>query len=406
MSPYPLVVFGDDWGRHVSSMQHLLRHLFASHPTIWVNGIGHRVPALSDAQRAWKKFRDISRPRTGAAVNSIQHATSNGDGSMDAALPTSAPRSVVHPMVVPLHHWSGVERLNAWSLTRAIRGALAGAGLGRPVVITGTPPSVAVLGKLDEIATIYFCMDDWAHLPTVSPHMLLPLERRLLAGADAVVATARTLMQLKVPENGRIHYLPQGVNFEHFSTRRAVPGDIMHLPRPWIGFAGGVGPALDVDVIHALAAEFPRGSIILVGPEQEGLGDIRAPNIHRLGARPYDVLPAYVQAFDVGIIPYLRNAWTESVDPLKLLEYLAAGIPVITTDLPEVRKYSTSVRIADGVPAFVAHARDIMVDEQPGGRSIRQAVAAANTWQARAAEFQGIMDDVVQAKLSPRGVTA
>lgn len=394
---HPLVVFGDDWGRHVSTMQHMLRHLFSDHPTIWVNGIGHRVPRMSDAGRAWNKLRDIAR----GPVSSVIDVGSTPVVDTSSA----APLRIIHPRVLPWHHWPGVEQFNSRSLTRDITSALRQCGLGRPVIITGSPPSVSVFGKLDEVATIYICMDDWAHLPTVSPAMLLPLEQRLLHRADAVVATARALTQSKVPQSGRVHYLPQGVNFEHFSAARPLPHDIEHLPRPWIGFAGGVGPAVDPEIIHGLAREFPHGSIILVGPEQDGLARLAGSNIHRMGSRPYAVLPAYVQAFDVGIIPYVRNPWTEAVDPLKLLEYLAAGIPVVTTDLPEIRKYADSVQIAADVRTFVAAVRAALTEDSESSRRARQAVALQNTWSARADEFRRVMDEVL-SRSRPRHALA
>jgi glycosyltransferase involved in cell wall biosynthesis len=393
MSDHPLIIFGDDWGRHVSSMQHLLRHLFADYRTIWINGIGHRVPELSDAKRAAQKVSKLLLRERGAA----QPAPSEKVQVVDVGS-TRQPDVLIHPAVLPLHHWKLAEKINRWSLKRAIDAALRQVGGGRPIFITGTPPSVSVLGQFNEIATIYICMDDWAHLPGVSPHMLLPLEQRLLAGTDVMVATARALTKLKVPRTGEVHHLPQGVNYEHFQKPRAVPADLARFPRPWIGFAGGVGPALDLDVIHAVAAAFPHGSVLLIGPQQPNLGEIRANNVHLLGPRPYAELPAYVQSFDVGMIPYVRNEWTESVDPLKLLEYLASGVPVVSTSLPEVHKYASQVSISNDPAVFTNFVAAAIAEGKERGLVARQALAAANTWPARAEQFRIIMEDLVARK--------
>lgn len=400
---HPLVIFGDDWGRHVSSMQHLLRHLFADHPTVWVNGIGHRVPGMADARRALQKVQKLAQRNQPQPQASAPVATSTLE---KLARGTGEPDVIVHPAVIPLHHWRVVELGNRLSLKRAIGKALQQVGGGRPIVITGTPPSVSVMGHLDELATIYICMDDWAHIPGVSPHMLLPLERRLLNETDALVATARALTKLKMPRNGQAHYLPQGVNYDHFERPRAIPADLAHLPRPWIGFAGGVGPALDLEVVHAVAAAFPKGSILLIGPRQPNLGTISAPNVHLLGPRPYAELPAYVQAFDAGMIPYVRNDWTESVDPLKLLEYLAAGIPVISTDLPEVHKYAEQVSISSDPAIFAGYVRDAVAEGKQSRLNVRQALAAQNTWRARAVQFQEIMNEIIVAKLGNSALAA
>jgi len=242
------------------------------------------------------------------------------------------------------------------------------------------------------VASVYFCMDDFLHLPNVSPEMLGPLERRLLERVDAVVATARTLTESKRPRSGRAYYLPQGVHYEHFATPRPPPADLAELPRPRIGFAGGVAAPVDVELVHRLAAAFPSGSVVLVGPVTLPRAALAAPNIHLLGPRAYRDLPGYLQAFDVGIVPYVLNAHTVAVDPLKLLEYLAAGIPVVTTNLPEVRKYAAAIAIGSTHDGFVAAVREAV--QRPGTPQRRQALAREHGWNRRAAELLGILAEV------------
>jgi glycosyltransferase involved in cell wall biosynthesis len=254
-----------------------------------------------------------------------------------------------------------------------------------------------VVGRLGELASVYFCMDDFRYLPNVSPEMLEPLERRLLDRVDGVVATARVLTESKRPRSGRVLYLPQGVNYEHFAERRPLPAEMAALPRPRIGFAGGLTTPVDLDLVRRLAAAHPGGSVVLVGPVFIDPRLIAAPNVHVLGPRPYRDLPAYVQGFDVGIIPYRLNAHTVAVDPLKLLEYLAAGIPVVTTDLPEVRKYRHAVAIADSHEAFLAAVRGAL-EPGPGALQRRQAEARRHGWDARAEELLRFCAEVVAAK--------
>jgi len=386
-----IVVFGDDWGRRVSTMQHLFRHIAATHPVIWVNGIGHRLPTLrpSDVRRAWRKARAM-----------LHGGATGSDGTVGIG---QNPRHIVHPRVLPWHHWPAVHALNTRSLVRAIREALALHGLAEPpLLVTGSPPSAGVLGRLGEAASVYFCMDDFLHLPNVSPGMLAPLEQRMLARVDAVVATARSLTESKRPASGRVYYLPQGVNYEHFATPRPVPPEVAVLPRPRIGFAGGLTTPVDLDLVRRLAAEHPTGSVVLVGPVFLDVHDLAAPNVHVLGPRPYRDLPAYVQAFDVGIIPYVLNEHTVAVDPLKLLEYLAAGIPVVTTDLPEVRKYRDAVTIAATPQAFVTAVRDAL-DAPDGSRAARRAVARNHGWDRRARELLGILTEVAGARPTVAG---
>jgi len=124
----------------------------------------------------------------------------------------------------------------------------------------------------------------------------------------------------------------------------------------------------------------------------------RRPNIHLLGNRSYDELPAYVQAFDVGIIPYVLNDWTRSVDPLKLLEYLAAGIPVVTTAIPEVFKYAEAVRIADTRERFEEAVAASLTDTGAAARAARQSVARKHTWESRADRLIEIVEQVASGR--------
>ena len=381
----PIVVFGDDWGRHVSTMQHLFRHVAKEHTVVWVNAIGHRIPRLrpTDAKRAWQKLRETLR----GSGTSLAGEVSFG----------ARPRDIILPKVLPWHHRPAVLALNTWSLVRAIRSALGRLGLREPpLLVTGSPPSVGVVGRLGEVASVYFCMDDFLHLPNVSADMLEPLERRLLDCVDAMIGTARILTESKRPRSGRVYYLPQGVNYEHFALPRPVPPELEHLPRPRIGFAGGLTTPVDLALLRRVANSYPEGSIVLVGPVGVDEAALDLPNIHLLGPRSYRDLPAYVQAFDVGIVPYLLNDHTVAVDPLKLLEYLAVGIPVVATDLPEVRKYSETVAIAATHDEFVAAVGNVLKNP-PNTPSQRQAVAQEHGWGRRADELVRILAEVVDS---------
>jgi glycosyltransferase involved in cell wall biosynthesis len=377
-----VVVFGDDWGRHVSSMQHLFRPLLERATILWVNGIGHREPGLSDFGRA------LAKARTMVTTQPKDRAKSQGP----------APREVISPKVLPWHLSPVVSRFNRWSLTRDIRHAIARHARGDVVLVTGSPPSASVVGRLGERASIYFCMDDFLEIPGTSPRMIAACERMLLSRVDAVVATAARLVETKRCASGRGYYLPQGVNFEHFATPQPVPPEMLGLPRPIVGFAGGIGTAVDAATVRAIAASNASGSVVLVGPLTLPRDAVSAPNVHLLGPRPYTALPAYVQAFDAGIIPYVENDWTRAVDPLKLLEYLAAGIPVVASPLPEVEKYRHLVRLARLGDEFVAATMEAIGGTTAEAREHGRRVAEANTWERRGERFLEILDEVLDSR--------
>ena len=312
------------------------------------------------------------------------------------------PQHIIEPRVLPWHGNRFASALNRASLKRDIRRALRRAGIRDFVLITGSPPSAPVVGECGESASVYFCMDDFLLLPGTTPRMIAPLEQELLRRVDAVVATAKRLVETKVSASGRGYYLPQGVNYEHFATRRELPAELRDLPRPIVGFAGGVGVAVDVPTLHAISAAIPHGSLVLVGPVTLPREMLRGTNIHVLGNRPYEELPGYVQAFDVGIIPYVENDWTRTVDSLKLLEYLASGIPVVASELPEVRKYSAAVTVA---PLGQPFAQAVVANLLPSG-SLRgaaaQSFAAQHSWERRGERLLEIVEEVRNAQDASR----
>lgn len=378
----PFVVLGDDWGRHVSTLQHLFRQIVPRHPVVWVDSFGHRLPGLrlADVRRAAEKMRAMARPR-------------------GIETPDRGPAARVVPRALPWHNVARVRAANAWSIRRDVQRALRGISAAEPpVLVTATPTVPELVGALGERATIYFCMDDYGELPNTSARMLAPLENRLLERVDAVVATAQRLVERKRPRSGQAYHLPQGVNYEHFATPRECPPELASLPRPIIGFAGGVSPCCDFPLLRKVAVALPEASIVLVGPVMVELGAERLPpNVHVVGNRPYAALPAYVQAFDVGLIPYILNDWTASVDPLKLLEYLAAGVPVVTTPLPEVQKYASVVRQGATPETFLSAVRAALRCSE-SERALGRETAASNTWMRRAEQFLDVVAGTCAAR--------
>jgi glycosyltransferase involved in cell wall biosynthesis len=363
-------------------MQHLFRQIMPDYPVVWVNSFGHRVPrvTLYDLKRAAAKLRAMV---WGSA------------GSGEPGLLQERPAALVEPKALPWHHVPLVHALNTRSLLWDTRRALQRVAPSRPpVLVTGTPAAAGVVGALGEQASIYFCMDNYAELPGVSRTLVDPLERALLGKVGAVVATAAALQESKRPASARAFYLPQGVNFEHFATPQPLPPELARLSSPRIGFAGGVSECCDLALIQAVAAANPQGSVVLVGPVSVDLSVLTSPNIHVLGNRPYATLPAYVQAFDVGIIPYVLNDWTRAVDPLKLLEYLAAGIPVVSTPIPEVHKYASVITCASGAAEFARAAVAACAGDRLELRRARQDVARQQTWEQRATQFLTIVRDL------------
>lgn len=282
---------------------------------------------------------------------------------------------------------------------RAYRAARC-AGVSAPVMWVSYPLVVPDTPDGERSVLVYDCMDRWTDFPNMMSDaswrkLIGDQEQALVERADVVLCSAEGLFEAKRRVAvGRTHLVRNGADVEHFApSGRSVPGDIAQLPHPMLGYVGAVAEWVDFDLLRSVALLRPEWSIVLVGPVFQGqtMGDVRAlrlvedlPNVHLLGARPYDDVPAYLEAFDVAMIPFKINGLTEDTNPIKVYEYLAAGVPVVSTPLPEVATLP-EVQLASNADAFVqacAVALDTRWDEDR--LTLRRDVAAENSWRTRA----------------------
>ena len=203
-----------------------------------------------------------------------------------------------------------------------------------------TPMAFAVAGHLRPVATVYDCMDELSAFQGASLRLAL-LERRLLHQADLVFTAGRSLHAAKRGLHPQIHLFPSSVDGGHFGQARnslPAPPDQAHLPQPRIGFHGVIDERMDLDLLAGLADLRPDWHFVMVGPVVKIDGNClpRRPNIHWLGAKPYQDLPAYLAGWDAGFMPFAMNEATRFISPTKTPEFLAAGVPVVSTPIHDV----------------------------------------------------------------------
>ena len=254
---------------------------------------------------------------------------------------------------------------------------------------------------------VYDCVDEYTTFPEFrgAKHWIAARERDLCAVADVVFCTSRPLFEAKrglAP--GRVHLTPNVADAAHFERAAdpalALPEDVAHLRRPIIGFVGAVSDyKVDLDWLAHLARQRPSWSVVLVGPHAVAdpatdLSQLRAlPNVHLVGYRPYEVLPAYLKAFDAVVIPYRLGATTRGIFPLKFFESLASGRPVVISRLPALDAYYSDVLVADDADSFVnACAAAVALQDDAAARDRRVALARRNTWESRIAQMLARLD--------------
>ena len=281
----------------------------------------------------------------------------------------------------------------------------------RPVLWFYTPMMFSFARHVDASAVIYDCMDELANFRFAEPR-LKQLEADLMKRADAVFTGGFSLYEAKRNRHGNIHPFPSSVDVAHFRTARAglpVPADQQSIPGPRLGFYGVIDERIDLDLIGALAEARPDWSVVMVGPVAKIEWDDlpKAPNIHYLGAKHYDELPAYLSGWDVALMPFAINEATRFISPTKTPEYLAAGRPVVSTPITDVvRQYGdlAGVHIAATPEAFIAACeRALRLNEQPDSwlRDV-DALLSNLSWDATFLRMKNIVADVLASKSPAR----
>ncbi len=371
----PFIVFGDDWGAHPSSVQHLFRRIAREHRTVWVNTVGLRPPRLdrADAARVVRKVRAIVRD----AAPHVRHERHEDDLDLH----------VVAPPMVPWMRPFPIRRLNSLSVRYAVTSLCMRLGVSDPIVLTTVPNGVDGAGLMGSHTLVYYCVDDFTNWPGVDAVAAATLEDDLLTRADLVLATSDHLVHTRRCRRGATELLPHGVDLEHLG--RASDPDTPSLEgvrkgRPVLGYLGLLDARLDVELVTSVARRRPDWDFVFVGPH-DATPDARLslPNVRRFGAVPYARLPEALASFDVALLPYVRSELTRSINPLKLREYLASGKPVVATSLPEVSRFAPEVLLADTTDAFIA-AVESALNGPRDRREARAAMLAEDSWDARA----------------------
>jgi glycosyltransferase involved in cell wall biosynthesis len=257
----------------------------------------------------------------------------------------------------------------------------------------------AMLGAFNEIAVVYDCMDELSKFRFAHPD-LVRRERLLLANADVVFTGGYKLYESKKRHHHNVHFFGCGVDARHFGKARLpqtpIPSDVANLPQPVLGYFGVIDERIDYDLLAALSDSFPEASIVIVGPvvKVDPATLPQRTNIHWLGQRDYALLPGYVKAFSVCLMPFALNEATEYINPTKTLEYMAAGKPIVSTAVPDVvRNFTPVVQIARSHREFTS--LTAQAASFPNEAAIEQGLerASAESWQSIVAKMGRLVSE-------------
>ncbi len=283
-------------------------------------------------------------------------------------------------------------------------------GITEPWLWYYTPQALAFSAHLHPGLVVYDCMDELSAFRGAHP-LLSVREQALLARADLVFTGGFSLYEVKRQQHGSVHPLPSGVDVAHFRQARmanAEPSDQAAIPRPRFGFYGVIDERLDQELLAGVAQARPDWQFLMIGPvvKIDPAELPRGPNVHYLGGKTYDELPAYLSGWDVAILPFARNEATRFISPTKTPEYLAAGRPVVSTPIVDVvRHYGrcSAVGIAATIPEFVAAGERALAlgAGEAAWTGETDALLAAASWDDIWGRMDALMNERALARRQP-----
>ena len=368
-----LLVFADDWGRHPSSAQHLVRHLLDRHPVYWVNTIGTRTPGFdwASVKRGFEKVRHWFRRSSLASA---------GDTNLH----------VLNPRMWPWFNSSSSRWLNRKLLMRQLA-PLLGALPELPVAVTTIPLVSELIGLLPVRRWVYYCVDDFGQWPGLDQTTLQRMEKKLVDEADTIIAVSETLQDRLARMGRSSHLLTHGVELDFWAKLPEGAGlaALEGVERPLVVFWGVLDRRMDTTFLERLSAAMARGTIVLAGPAADpdpALG--RLPRVRQLGSLPFAQLPTLARGAAVLVMPYADLPVTRAIQPLKLKEYLATGKPVVVRDLPATRAWADCLDLADTPEAFVRAVQQRLATGLTANQEAARARLAGEGWTEKARSFE------------------
>lgn len=379
------------WQGHQEVMSAFAR---AGNSVLFIENTGVRIPGLKDVPRLKKRIINWMRSAKG-----FRKEADN--------------LYIYSPLILPFPFLRAARWINRRVMISSIRRWMKIMDFRNPIIWTFLPTGTAldIINNIESKLLVYYCIADFARLSD-NPKKINKTEDELIRRSDLIFAQGEVIKQRCGRLNNNVTIFPFGVNIDNFRKFKPscenIPTDIKGLPRPIIGYVGGIHKHIDFKLLRFLAEARPGWSLVLVGPKQADLSGLeRFKNIHFLGKKDFQELPAYIDEFDVCAIPYLISAYTATVYPTKMNEYHALGKPVVSTDLPEVESFNRQngplIRIAANNEDFLKMIEDSLRPEDQELREKRIVSAQRNSWPLRIEEMSRLIEEELEKKhLEPK----
>ncbi|MEZ2583142.1 glycosyltransferase [Kluyvera intermedia] len=307
------------------------------------------------------------------------------------------------PISIPFNNYAFVRRLNKLILSSALKFWCWHLKFRDETLWTYNPLTTRFLKLSDFRYVVYHCVDEIKAQPGMPVDIIQDAEEDLVRHADITFVTSLTLLKSRAEWNDNVYYLSNVADYKHFSAaldeNLSIPADLEEIPEPRIGFIGAIsGYKVNFPLLEEIAKAHPEWSIVMIGDVGEGDPNTdatqltRHKNIHLMGPRSYQQLPAYLKGFSAALLPNNLNEYTASMFPMKFFEYLAAGKSVVSVDLASLCDFKDYVRIAHSPAEFISALEDIT----SGNRiSVEKCLELAQqyTYQSRTDKMFKLIDE-------------
>jgi glycosyltransferase involved in cell wall biosynthesis len=386
-----IIIMSGDWNlRNPGCVQRVAVRLAERNRVLWVSGVPIRAPRLQ--VRDLKRILDKGRKMAGASA---------------VTKDPSVPVIEIHPFFIPYYDFGAIRRFNDYLLRSAVLKKVQELRFADYILIPTNPMVAGVVGTLGESSSHYICTDNYEACDGAF-NSLHDLECSLLQKVDSCFSTSHVLMGMKIPKSGENHFISQGVDTNHFKpTGGSPPAALACLKKPIVGYFGLLESWVDFELIARCAENYPHASFVIMGEIKTDISVLSGhDNITRLDHIPFEDLPRFAEVFDVALIPRRINELTVAMNPIKLLEYLALELPVVSTNLPEVRRYGDLVFVAENNEHFVRLIGQALNDNTPDRRRRRRLAAEGISWDSVADRTSDTMQKIDEAKARKRSLAA
>ncbi len=372
----------DDWDSGLkTSKYHLSTRLARENRVLFINSLSLRTPTISkrDARKILVKLAGY--------LKGVRKVREN--------------LYIYTPLLIPFQRMGWIRRFNEQFLRLQFKYLLRRYRMPEPVIWTFLPNTLDLIRHLPRGLLVYYSVDDMSAFQGVPSDLIRRQDEELTRMADVTFSVSRELFQKKYAINKNSFYAPHGVDFElfHKACRNGTieqPADLRGIARPIIGFYGLISSDwVDYGLVEYLAKQRPSWSLVFIGKVDLRPGE-RLPgaaNIHYLPVKPYEELYTYSRFFDVAILPFGINALTLHSHPLKILEYLSAGKPVVSVRIPETEKYDGVIAVASDHGDFLTKIEGCLRNDNAAHQNARIQFAGQNSWDKRFNEIQNIIDN-------------